>query len=146
MRETITPTKGQSSTPKMWTTQLYQFISIYLIIFKSLTCIETKWKFKLGILTKIESKPTQQIKEVGRNKRGRSGNGKRKKKRKENWKKLKKEKRKENGGKLLHLSYSMFHLSYRDTLCPDLLVSRGTPLLDICVYNLCRYYNLSSVL
>ena len=68
-----------------------------------------------------------------------------KEKRKENWKKLKKEKRKENGGKLLHLSYSMFHLSYRDTLCPDLLVSRGTPLLDICVYNLCRYYNLSSV-
>ena len=66
MRETITPTKGQSSTPKMRTTQLYQFISIYLIIFKSLTCIETKWKFKLGILTKIESKPTQQIKEVGR--------------------------------------------------------------------------------
>ena len=65
---------------------------------------------------------------------------------KENWKKLKKEKRKENGGKLLHLSYSMFHLSYRDTLCPDLLVSRGTPLLDICVYNACRHDNLSSVI
>ena len=38
MRGTVNPTKGQSSTPKMRTTQLYQFISIYLIIFKSLTC------------------------------------------------------------------------------------------------------------
>ena len=42
MRETITPTKGQSSTPKMRTTQLYQFISIYLIIFKSLTCTNSQ--------------------------------------------------------------------------------------------------------
>ena len=39
----------------------------------------------------------------------------------------------------------VLHLSYRDTLCPDLLVSRGTPLLDICVYNLCKYYDLPSV-
>ena len=42
MRETINPTKGQSSTPKMRTTQLYQFISIYLIIFKSLTCTNSQ--------------------------------------------------------------------------------------------------------
>ena len=48
-------------------------------------------KFKLGIL---ESKPTQQIKEVGRNKRGRSGNGKRKKKRKLEEIEKRKEKRK----------------------------------------------------
>ena len=45
-------------------------------------------KFKLGILTKIESKPTQQIKEVGRNNRGRSGNWKKKTGR--NWKKKEK--------------------------------------------------------
>ena len=79
MRETINPAKEQSSTPKMRTTQ---FISIYLIIFTNLyqftnqftvkildeyETIETKWKFKLIFYAKIESKPIQQIKKMGRN-------------------------------------------------------------------------------
>ena len=69
-------------------------------------------KFKLIFYAKIESKPIQQIKEMGRNLKTGNNRGNLEIE-KESWKKLKKKRRKENGGKLSHLSYSMLHLYYR---------------------------------
>ena len=60
-------------------------------------------KFKLIFYAKIESKPIQQIKKMGRNLKTGNNRGNLEIE-KENWKKLKK-RRKENGGKLLHLYY-----------------------------------------